>query len=1050
MTEDDRRCPVCHARLAGEPEREWCPRCAIAAVCERDPGTGDDRQVLFEVEGHAVLSELGRGAAGIVYRARQEHPAREVALKMLRPHEAGSAESRARFLLEAATVAKLDHPAILPVWSVGEHDGLPYFTMKFCAAGSLAERRAAYRGKWRATAELVATLADAVDYAHVRGVLHRDLKPGNILFDERECPFVSDFGLAKAAEAAGERPLTQPLLVMGTPGYLAPEVLAGGMAAATTAADVYALGAMLRELLTGAPPGATTRPAGVPRDLATICAHALRPDPAARYHSAESLAGDLRAFLAHRPIAARPVSGFGRMAAWMRRNPTLGAVATALALTLLTGTVMLALKNRALRAALAEAQAAEARAQASLADSLLAQARAVRQSGREGQRREALELLKRAARIRPTSAQRDEATAALLLPDWEAPVESHPWPDDSATATPTPDFSACLVEDAGRHFILRSVADGTAGWSWTAPAASASHPVFSPDGRWVALHLRNDEVQVLSVADGTPAARLTDRPYAFKGQVWLFGQDVDFSPDGSLLAVARPQGGVSFHRPADGEAVRSWDAPERVTTMQFSPDGARLAIGGGREPKDSILAVVDVATARTLIQEKPGRRVEFTSWSPDGRWLAVRASGGNAEVRAAASLALRAVLPDRAALHGQFLPDGDRLLLTQQLGATRLWAIDRAQLLLSKADAGRPGNWWSGEPLRQWRSYRAGPVVRQRFADSPVFRTRSSGEANYTVPEPGWPGEISADGRHLAVGGWGGGIVWNLATGRAVLRVAKGGTRDAGGLRFDPDGGAVWVNLVGGGLWRLGLQATKPEAWSTDEGEQIDAERGFHLAAANRASGRLALVQPEAGEVKIIDTRARRLLARWPHAGATKAEFSPDGMHLVVNGNANGAPATVYAATTGALVRVLGQSPGRMARWSPGGTWVLAGDGKDNTRLWHADSWKPGPELPKEAQDWNLPAAFSADDRLLVLRTSDDFQLYDLARGATVLRLAPPEGISFVCDVFFAGRQGLGVVNLDGRVFFWDLAAMGKELSAIGLDAVPAEMNGDSTGQRIR
>ena len=122
MTEDDRRCPVCHARLAGEPEREWCPRCAIAAVCERDPGTGDDRQVLFEVEGHAVLSELGRGAAGIVYRARQEHPAREVALKMLRPHEAGSAESRARFLLEAATVAKLDHPAILPVWSVGEHD----------------------------------------------------------------------------------------------------------------------------------------------------------------------------------------------------------------------------------------------------------------------------------------------------------------------------------------------------------------------------------------------------------------------------------------------------------------------------------------------------------------------------------------------------------------------------------------------------------------------------------------------------------------------------------------------------------------------------------------------------------------------------------------------------------------------------------------------------------------------------------------------------------------------------------------------------------------
>jgi serine/threonine-protein kinase len=233
--------------------------------------------------------------AGIVYQARQENPARLVALKMLRPHEAGSAESRTRFRLEATTVAGLDHPAILPVLSVGEHDGLPYFTMKLCAGGSLAQRLERYRGQWRDSAQLVATLADAVHHAHQRGVLHRDLKPGNILFDEAERPFVSDFGIAKSSGGrAMGAPVTRPLAVMGTRGYVAPEVLRSGAGEATLAADVFGLGAILHELLTGAPPeenangtGAATPglKKGVPRDLAVISGKCLSPEPAARYAS---------------------------------------------------------------------------------------------------------------------------------------------------------------------------------------------------------------------------------------------------------------------------------------------------------------------------------------------------------------------------------------------------------------------------------------------------------------------------------------------------------------------------------------------------------------------------------------------------------------------------------------------------------------------------------------------------------------------------------------------------------------------------------------------
>ena len=221
MTAESRpgHCPTCGGELGDETS---CVRCAFGELFAGAIPAGEARG-LFEVDGHVALEEIGRGAAGIVYRARQAQPAREVAMKVLRPHEAGSAEARARFRLEAATVAGLDHPAILPVFAVGEYDGLPYFTMKLCAGGSLAERVARYRGRWREIAGLMVTLADAVQHAHARGVLHRDLKPGNILFDDAERAFVSDFGIAKLVRggAGPTAPSTQPLAVMGTLGYVA-------------------------------------------------------------------------------------------------------------------------------------------------------------------------------------------------------------------------------------------------------------------------------------------------------------------------------------------------------------------------------------------------------------------------------------------------------------------------------------------------------------------------------------------------------------------------------------------------------------------------------------------------------------------------------------------------------------------------------------------------------------------------------------------------------------------------------------------------------------
>src|SRR5260370_28704664 len=255
-----RHCPVCGASLPENRLGGICPACAWKSLWGGDeeagteppaPGSG----LLMRVAGHEVISEIARGGMGIVYRARQLEPRREVALKMLQPQQLGSKEMRERFHLEARAVASLAPPAILPVYEVGDHDGLPFFSMKLAGGGSLAARRDEVRGQFRRIAELLAGLADAVQFAHARGILHRDLKPGNTLFDDSGRPYVSDFALAKfVTDFDGDSPaLTRTINLLGTPQYLAPEIVSG-TAPATTAADIYGLGAILYELLAGRPP----------------------------------------------------------------------------------------------------------------------------------------------------------------------------------------------------------------------------------------------------------------------------------------------------------------------------------------------------------------------------------------------------------------------------------------------------------------------------------------------------------------------------------------------------------------------------------------------------------------------------------------------------------------------------------------------------------------------------------------------------------------------------------------------------------------------------
>ena len=334
----------------------------VSCLLREGLGGGDEvsqasyQSVLAEVDAphkpwflgnYEILEQIGCGGMGVIYRARQRHSRRIVAVKRVLSYRADSHGALQRFRREAQAVASLDHPNILPIYEVSESDdGLPFFSMKFAEKGSLHEAVASLRDEPRKCVQLMAKVARAVEYAHSRGVLHRDIKPGNILLNDRGEPLVSDFGLAKLLDA--NKDLTRSLTTFGTAGFIAPEQAGDAAVDLTPAADIYSLGAVLFNVLAGRPPFLGSNPVSVirqasetqapklrsvapslDRDLETICARCLERDPKARYQSAADLADDLERWLGGHPIVARPVSPLARIWRWSQRNPKLVGAATA-------------------------------------------------------------------------------------------------------------------------------------------------------------------------------------------------------------------------------------------------------------------------------------------------------------------------------------------------------------------------------------------------------------------------------------------------------------------------------------------------------------------------------------------------------------------------------------------------------------------------------------------------------------------------------------------------------------------------------------------------
>ena len=361
MISAPRVCPTCGARIFADAPRGFCSVClfktGLGGFVEEN-GETPPMRIPMHFGDYELQGEIGRGGQGVVYRARQKSLNRTVALKIIVLGHWATARHLKRFRLEAEAAASLNHPSIVPIHEIGERDGCCYFSMNLIEGGQLDEvvRREAI--SIRRAAELIAKLARTVHYAHEHGILHRDIKPGNILLDKEGEPHLTDFGLARLVET--ESTVTRTTEVLGTPSYMAPEQASGNNVALTSATDIYGLGAVLYHLLTSCPPfaGGTTYETvrlvletdprqprllnpKVDRDLSTICLKCLQKDPKRRYASALALAEDLERWLKHEPIHARRTGLFARGKKWVRRKPAIAAVITlSLALIATVGVIV--------------------------------------------------------------------------------------------------------------------------------------------------------------------------------------------------------------------------------------------------------------------------------------------------------------------------------------------------------------------------------------------------------------------------------------------------------------------------------------------------------------------------------------------------------------------------------------------------------------------------------------------------------------------------------------------------------------------------------------
>jgi WD40 repeat protein/serine/threonine protein kinase len=975
-------CPKCGRELPANAPQGLCTKCLVGAMLDTGPLAGALRLAAGKsglpraFGAYELIEEVARGGMGIVYRARQTQVNRIVAVKVMAAGLFAAPDFVERFHTEAEAVASLDHPNIVPIYEVGECDGQPYFSMKFVEGGSLAQAisNLKFQISNRGAAVLVAKLARAVHYAHQRGILHRDIKPGNILLDAKAEPHLTDFGLAKLLEK--DSTLTRTMAMLGTPSYMSPEQARGEARILTTAVDVYGLGAVFYELLTDQPPfaGGTTmetvrqvlekeparprtRDPSVDRDLETICLKCLEKDPAQRYGSAEGLAEDLERWQRKEPIQARRITRVERLIKWMWRNPKLATVTVLLNLVFALGLAgILVMSMR-----LSSANRAKDRANAQLVTNLRNfEWQKIDELINTGRRSHGLANLSEF--LRQNLYDRVAATRLISMMSTRNFVLPAAPPLQHGAAVSTLSLSA-----DGRR-VLTSADDGRAR-VWDLQSGRILTTLAHPLKVTEAAFLADERLILTSCLDGT--SRL------WEGNAGKIAFEFPKAPDGRLPAMLSRDRNRMALLETDA-SVQVWDVirherlgaplrlPSLISMSVFSRDSRTIAIGAN----DGTVGVWVGETYQTNVaQFKLAKEVTRLDFSPDGSVLAAAWAGWITlwDTRRWAKLK-EFEASDNQVLYIEFSADGRRLVSTAYDRPVRIWEAASGQAL--------------GHPMEA-----EGPFA--------LFH-------------------LSPDGKQLATRGSSGAVrLWDAFTG---LPLSEPFEHEAvvNDVRFDPNGQFVITASQDRTVQVWQAQTREPAALMLKTTDPFPSAcfgkdgRWVVRTSDNRAEVFDAQTGERIGQPMVQSNQIYRLA------------LSPDGKKLATAGW--DLVGRIWDLRSGAPL-----TPPLLHRWrlyaiafSPNGTLVATASEDHTARLWDAVTGRPiSPPLLHEGEV--LDVHFSPDSSALLTASSDGTaRLWSTNKGEPLW----PEPLRHVATVWTAefspdGRRIL-TASADKSAVVWD------------------------------
>ena len=1037
---EDPRCQRCGVALTGQAVGELCANCLLKlalepppeatwVVDELPPSLTEPIRVRYFGD-YELVEEIARGGMGVVYKARQVTLNRIVALKMILAGDFSSPAMVERFQTEAEAAARLEHPGIVPIYEIGAHEGQHYFSMRFVEGGTLAQqilrcsrRKEAHEQSGspnpkakessepphvgcyspKEAARLMVKVARAVHHAHQRGILHRDLKPGNILLDQAGEPLVADFGLAKILEHDGT--LTQSAVVMGTPSYMAPEQAAGQTKQLSIAADVYSLGAVLYELLTGQAPFRGPTPAEtmrrvmeveperprllnpvVDRDLETICLKCLEKTPQRRYGSAEALADDLQRWLAHEPIQARPITIFERAQKWVRRRPAIATLAAGLALAFVAGVAGVTWQWRR----------AERERDAAEHNLYVANMNLAKPAWQQNNVKALRKLLDETATFPERGFEwyywrRQLHLNLKTLYGHLGPVVSTAFsPDSQRVVTGSDDGTARMWDVAtGKELLIfRGHTDAV-----TAVA-------FSPDGKLVISGSQDRTAKIWEAVSGKELFSLAGhtagiRCVAFSpdgqrfatggkdavAKIWnlrsrqellsLSGHNVDihslaFSSDGRRIATA--SGTTKVWEAVTGKELLSIEGRNSV---DFSPDGERIVTGDGNSAK-----VWSLATGEKILEQRGlGPLVHSVKFSPDGRTVL-----SSSEVAMLWELSSKKVSilkgHIRAVSSAAFSPDGQRIVTGGWDHTARIWEVPKHEepvLLTGHQKIVRSVAFSSDSERIVTASVDQTARVWEAPSGKELLLLRGHAGAVYSAA-------LSADDQRIVTGsGDRTAKVWEAVTGKELLSI-EGHTKPVYSVDFSPDGKRIVT----------GSEDRTAKVWETATGKKLltlPNDGAVFSVAFSPDGSRIVTGSLEDGAVRIWDsTDGKKLLtihgkAPFTHPAVQSVAFSADSQRIVCS----------------------------FRDWTAG-VWDVA-DGKEVVSI-----------SGHNQQIWSV--AFSPDGGRIVTGSVDGTaKIWETSTGRELLTFFPQDGGAVTCVAFSPDGRRVAAGTLSKAVTVWQAAS---------------------------